>query len=168
MLKTKELTIGAMGCGISLLFLIVCTIIPTGKIAFGFIASFVPCVLTIECKSIKTALISGIASALVAAFILPKAGLAGVIIVFYCICFCYYPALKSLIERKQNLLIEWILKEVYFFLISLAVKLITTKLGLDFYNIIVSMVALTAYDLLLSYVISYYLSRISPRIKKSI
>ena len=167
MLKTKELTLGAMGCGISVLFLLICTIIPTGKLAMGFVASFIPCIMTIECNNAKTSLISGIASALIAAVLLPKSGLSGIIIIFYCICFCYYPWLKAIIEKKNNLPLEWLYKEIYFLAISAIIKLVTTKLGIDFYNIFISAIILTAYDLLLSYVISYYIRQISPKLKKS-
>ena len=167
MLKTKELTIGAMGCCISVLLLLICSVIPTGKLSLGFLASFVPCILNIESKSPKTALISVVSSAVIAALMLPKSGLAGVIIIFYCICFCYYPSLKSIIERKNNLVWEWILKEIYFIAISIVIKLVTESLGLDLYNIFISAVILTAYDVLLSYVISYYIRQISPRIQKS-
>lgn len=165
--KTKDLTIGAMGCGISVLFLMIAAYIPTGKIAMGFIAAFIPCIMTIECKSPITSLISGISSALISAIILPKSGLSGIIIVLYCICFCYYPWLKSIIERKNNLLVEWIYKEIYFLAISIFIKFITTQLRLDFYNIILSCIILTFYDLLLTYVIGYYIRKISPKLKKS-
>lgn len=167
MLKTKELTLGAISCAISVLFLLVCTLVPTGKLAIGFIASFVPCIMTIECENPRTALISGITSALIAAVLLPKSGLAGIIIIFYCICFCYYPWLKSKIEKKNNLLLEWIYKEIYFVIISAVIKFITIKLGIEIYNIFISAVILSAYDLLLSYVIGYYIRQISPKIKKS-
>jgi hypothetical protein len=167
LLKTKELTAGSMGCAVSVLLLFICSVIPSGKLTIGFIASFIPCILYIECKSAKTALISGIASAIISAILLPKQGLTGVIIVFYCLCFSYYPGLKAHIEKKRNIYIEWIIKEIYYFALSFIVKLVTLKLGLEFYNIFVSVILLTAYDILLSYVIGYYIRVISPRIQKS-
>lgn len=167
MLRTKELSLGSMGCALSFLFLLTASFVPTGKLVMGFLASFVPCVLCIECKSVKTALISGIASAILAGFMLPKTGLGGVIIVLYCMCMCYYPSLKAVIEKKHDLKTEWLIKEIYFIVLSVAVKLITRELGIDVFSIAAGVLALTAYDILLSYVIGYYVKVISPRIQKS-
>ncbi len=167
MLKTNDLTLGAMGCAVSVLFLLLCGYVPSGKLALGFIASFVPCILAIECSSKNTSLLSGIASALIAAFIVPKAGLSGMIIIFYCFCFCYYPWLKAMIEKKNNLVFEWALKGIYFLVISLISKFIAVKLGIYLYNMIICMIVLILYDLLLTYTISYYVKQISPRLKKS-
>ena len=167
MLKTKELTLGAMGCALSLVLLLICTFVPTGKLAIGFIASFVPCILFIECKSIKTALLSGIAAGIVAFTLFPKHGLAGVIIVMYGLCFSYYPALKAAIEKIRMLYLEWIIKEIYFIILSLILKALCSAIGLDFFNIPVAVAGFTLYDLLLSYVINYYIKVISPRIQKS-
>ncbi len=167
MLKTKELTLGAMGCALSAVLLLLCTFVPTGKLAIGFIASFVPCVLFIECKSAKTALLSGIAAGIIAFTLFPKHGLAGIIIVMYGLCFSYYPALKAIIEKRKNLYVEWVIKEIYFVIISLILKALCYAMGLDFFNIAVAVVGFTLYDLLLSYVISYYIRVISPRIQKS-
>lgn len=167
MLKTKELTLGAMGCALTSVLLLICTIAPTGKLAIGFIASFIPCVLYVECKSAKTAVLSGIASGIIALTLLPKHGLAGVIIVMYGLCFSYYPGLKAIIEKRRKLGIEWILKEIYFIILSLILKWICSMLGLEFFNLIIAVTGFTLYDLLLSYVISYYIKVISPRIQKS-
>ncbi len=167
MLKTKELTLGAMGCALSCVLLLICTLAPTGKLAIGFIASFIPCVLYVECKSAKTALVSGIASGIIAFTLLPKHGLAGVIIVMYGLCFCYYPALKAVIEKRKSLGFEWIMKEIYFVILSLFLKFICSLLGLEFFNVLIAIIGFTLYDLLLSYVISYYIKVISPRIQKS-
>ncbi len=167
MLKTKELTLGAMGCALTCVLLLICTIVPTGKLAIGFIASFIPCILYIECRSAKTAILSGIASGIIAFILLPKHGLAGVIIVMYGLCFSYYPGLKAVIEKRQNLYTEWVLKEVYFIILSLILKWICSMLGLEFFNLIIAIAGFTLYDLLLSYVIGYYIRVISPRIQKS-
>lgn len=167
MLKTKELTLGAMGCAISAALLLLCTIAPTGKLTIGFIASFVPCVLFIECKSAKTALLSGIAAGIIAFTLFPKHGLAGIIIVMYCLCFSYYGALKALIEKTRKLYIEWIIKEVYFVFISLLLKVLCSAIGLEFFSIPLAVAGFTFYDILLSYIISYYIRVISPRIQKS-
>ncbi len=167
MTKTKELSLGAMGCALSFLFLLGCSLIPTGKLVMGFLASFVPCVLYIESKSLKTPLLSGISSALLAGLILPKSGLGGLVIIMYCTCLCYYPILKAIIERLRNLAFEWILKVIYFVVLTLAIKLITKALGIDIFNIWAGIIALCAYDYLLSSLIGYYTRFISPRIKKS-
>lgn len=167
MTKTKELALGAMGCALSFLFLLGCSVIPTGRLVMGFLASFVTCVIYIESKSAKAALLSGISSALLAGLILPKSGLGGLIIILYCGCLCYYPVIKALIEKTRNLTLEWLLKVIYFVVLCLGIKLITKKLGLDIFNIWAGIIALCVYDYLLSFLIGYYTKIISPRIKKS-
>ncbi|MBP3359668.1 MAG: hypothetical protein J6N52_02340 [Clostridia bacterium] len=166
-LPTKDLTIGALGCGISVFFLYLCSAFPTGKLSLAFIAAVVPCVLCVECNFKRTAVLSGISSGILAALLLPKQGLSGIIIVFYCACFSYYPALKALIESQKNLAAEWTMKLIYFFAVSLIMKFITDKLGIPVYSIFISAAALIAYDILLSIVIGYYIRVISPRIRKS-
>lgn len=166
-LRAKDITVGAFGCALSLLFLYLCSVIPTAKLALGFTAAVVPCVLCVECTQKKTSLLSGISSGILAALLLPKEGLSGLIILFYCICFSYYPTLKSLIESRRNLAAEWTLKLIYFFGVSLIMKLLTDKLGIPVYSVFVSAAALIAYDLLLSVVIGYYIRVISPRIRNS-
>lgn len=165
--KTKYLTSGAMATALSILFLLICTFIPTGKLAMGFIASFIPCILLIETLSHKTALISGVASSLIALFLLPKGGLSGVIVIFYCLCFSYYPVLKSKIEQQEKLYIEWLIKIIYFIILSFAIKFLAEMYGITVINVLICTIVFIAYDMLLTYVISYYIKTIHPRIKKS-
>ena len=167
MIKSKDLALGAMGCALSFLFLICCSAIPTGKLAMGFIASFVPCIIYIESSSLKTSLLAGISAALLALIILPKSGLTGLIVIMYSLCFCYYPALKAVVEKKRNLVAEWFIKLIYFSALSLAVKLITVKFGICVFNPILGVIGMVAYDILLTYLVGYYIRVISPRIKKS-
>ena len=163
--KTHDITIGAMCCGLSILFLYIASIIPTGRISVAFIATLMPAVACAECKSKTTALICGVAAGLLAGLFVPKTGLSGIITIFFCGVLCYYPWLKALIEGLNRLISEWCLKLLFFSGISVIIKIITSQLGIEFYNVIISVVILAVYDLLVSYVMSYYIRVISPRIK---
>lgn len=165
MMKTRDLTIGAMCCGLSVLFLYIASIIPTGKIAAAFIATLMPAVACAECDKKVTSLVCGIASGLLAGLIVPKSGMAGVITVFFCGVFCYYPWLKHKIEMLNKLAAEWLFKLIFFSIVSIVLKLIGNALGIEIFNVIVSVIILAAYDLLVSYVMEYYLRVISPKIK---
>lgn len=166
-MTTKDLTTGALGCALSVLFLYLCAVIPTGKLTLGFIAAVIPCILCIECKKLSTSAISGIAAGLISFLMLPKSGLSGIVIILFCGCFSYYPVLKALIEKKKNLKTEWILKIVYFIIISLPAKLICSLLRIEAFSFFISVAALIFYDILLSFVISYYINNISARIHSS-
>ena len=166
LLKTRELTIGALGCALSVLFLYLSSIVPTGKLALAFIASIVPCVVLIESHSKLASLLSGIAGGIVAAFFLPKSGLSGVITVAYCAVLCYYPAVKSYIESLRNIFVEWAAKLVLFAAASVIIKIIVKALGIPLFPIFIPFAALVLYDILLTFMISYYMKEISPRIRK--
>ena len=165
MIKTRDITIGAMCCGLSILFLYIASIIPTGKITVAFIATFMPAVACAECEKRITSLICGVSAGLLAGLIVPKTGLAGVITLFFCGVLCYYPWLKSVIESLNRLTLEWIIKIIFFTAVSAVIYFIAKKTGIEFYSIPVSILILTAYDFLVSYTMGYYMRIISPKIK---
>jgi len=172
MIKTRDMTIGAMCCGLSVLFLYIAALIPTGRASVAFIATLMPAIVCVESEKKITALISGIAAGFLAAILVPKSGMAGLITIFFCCVLCYYPWLKSVIESLGKLIAEWIIKLVFFTAVSFVIDFTVKKIGIDgieFKNIIViaSIGILIVYDFLLSYVMNYYIRVISPKIKKS-
>lgn len=165
--KTREITLGGIYSALSIIFLYLACILPTMKLAFAFAASCMPAFTCAECKSRKTSLICGISSGIIAALLMPKQGLGGVLSVFFSGALCYYPSVKSLFETKLNIVWEWAAKLVYFSAISALIGFVSKRMGLDVFNIFVCIAAFSAYDILLSVVISYYIRKISPILKRN-
>lgn len=164
--KTHDVALGGIYSAVSIIFLYLACIMPTGKLAFAFVASCMPAFACAECRNRKIALVCGISSGIIAFLLLPKQGLGGVISVFFSLALCYYPSVKSLLETRLNIAWEWILKVIYFFGISFVISFISKKLGVDVFNVFLCAGAFIAYDLLLSMVIGYYVKKISPILRK--
>lgn len=100
----------------------------------------------------------------------------------YAFLFGYYPVLKAVIERLHNAVLEWIIKLVVFNLAAAAAMFIFVKvfsgLGIsetfaDFkYGavtfIVLCEIAFVLYDIAISRVSVFYMTRLHPRIKKLI
>lgn len=168
MTKTREIALGGIYSAVSIVFLYIACFFPTMKLTFAFAASCMPTFACAECKSRKTSLLCGIASGIIALFLLPKQGIGGLLAIVYSASLCYYPSIKSLFETKLNLIWEWIVKLVYFTTMSVLIKFITLRLGIDIFNIFIYIAAFVVYDLLLTAVIGFYLSKISPALKKQL
>lgn len=153
----------------SLAFLYLSSVLPTGRIAAFGIAIFILCIAVAEC-GIKYGLICSVTVGLLAFILFPDK----LILFPYALFFGYYPVLKLCIERINRLVIEWLFKLSAFTTAMLAVYLIMRLFKLlvplpthTFIVYTAVMYLLFAlYDNVLTRLIGFYLSKISQKIRK--
>lgn len=163
----KKLTLSAVITAISTLFLYICCIVPSGKIALFALATAFLCITVSTC-GVKYALISAAAVAGLSFIFVPNK----LILIPYIILFGYYPILKLYIEKIGKLIPELLLKAICaaaaLFLCMLAARLFRIEFILPFHAGIVfpaAIVIFLLYDIALSLFIAFYRQRIAKHIK---
>lgn len=166
-MKTKQLTLGGILVALTLIFLYIGSIIPTNRLTFLTLAS---CLIPIAIISIslKSALLIYLSSFLLGILILPKN-----LIILYGLFFGFYGAVKSIIEKKNNLPIEIILKLVFFNLSLILIYFLgNLVLGAIVNNMpiivlwFIAQIAFLVYDYALTIIISFYVKNLAKHINK--
>ncbi len=147
---------------ISAVVLYMASIVPTGRLVLCAVASVTVCVLMIK-FGIKGALLLYAAVSAIAFVLLPDK----TIFFGYLLFFGNYPIVKALIEKKNSLVFEWVLKILLFCLYAivayLGINLFFPSLAQIEYSlwlVLVATVAVAAvYDVALSLLISELIRR---------
>ena len=169
MLLGKKVSFLSISVVLCVLFLVIASYIPTNTAFFTlFSTCFV--MLSVYEYGISGGIMTYFASALLSFFLAPDKQVWLMFTAF----FGFYPVIKSLIERLNRIVIEWIIKIVvgiafFYALIQLFIKLFSDfEVGINsFVLMIIAGVVYVVYDVALSFFLQFYLQRIRPNIKKS-
>ncbi len=107
--NTKTITICAMMIALSLVFMYIGVLLPSGRAGFMAVASLFTLAAVIECGYVP-ALCVFAASSILGFLIMPDKAP----IMFYILFFGYYPVIKSLCEKLKSRVPEWIIKLAVF------------------------------------------------------
>ncbi len=168
--NTFDLVFCSLISVISLAFLYLSSVLPTGRLASFGAAIFMLCVAVAECGA-KYGLSCAVAVGLLSFMLIPDK----LILFPYVLFFGYYPVLKLYIERIGKIVTEWIFKLAVFTIAMLAVYLIMRFLNLlapiPVYvlsaGVAVLYLLFILYDNVLTQLISFYLNKISKKIRKN-
>lgn len=174
MKNIRNITVSAIILAISFIFLYMTSIMPSAKLACLCIATAGICIIILE-TNLKMGIIAAVAMAVFASFFVHDKMIALLTVMF----FSYYPVIKLLAERRK-IIIEWIIKVLYFILITIAAFFVfkATKLlpemVYEYINkpfILIGggaavVLVQCIFDIALSMMISFYMSRIMPKTKK--
>lgn len=169
--KTKTLTLCAMMSALSVVFMFIGNLFPTGRMGFMAVASLFTVAVVIQSGYIA-GLAVFIVSTLLGILLLPdKSPLA-----FYGIFFGYYPIVKSLAEKVKNSAFCWMIKLVIFnialtvifvFLKELLMLRFFDKLAENILGIVIYIVfniVFIVYDIGLSRLIGFYMTNIYKKL----
>lgn len=173
MKNIRNITVSAIVLAISFIFLYMTAIMPSAKLACLCVATAGICIIILE-TNLKMGIVAAIVMGFFACFFVHDKMIALLTVIF----FSYYPVIKLLAERK-NLIMEWIIKVLYFiaitsvaFFIFKATKLLPEMIY-EYINkplaLVVGVAAVVLvqciFDIALSMMISFYMSRIMPKTK---
>ncbi|HIU48524.1 MAG TPA: hypothetical protein IAB04_04120 [Candidatus Avimonoglobus intestinipullorum] len=168
MKKSKKIAVSGIFCALSVIALYLAGILPSGKLALFCLAACFMAVIVLEC-GIKHALAGFAAAGAVSAILVPNK----LIVLPFVLFFGYYPVLKLLIERQDNLKREWLAKLLLFLAVSAllvgAVLLFFKEVAFPVPPLAVAgigVAVLAIYDVALSLFIQFYKERISRLIRK--
>lgn len=170
--RTKVITFSSMLIALTVIFMYIGTIFPSGRIGFMAVASLFAVAAVIQ-YGFATAAGVFVVSAILGFLIIPDK----TPILFYILFFGYYPIVKSVSERLKNSVIGWIIKLIVFnialtvmfsffrelLMLSFLKKLTDTALGVVIY--IVFNAVFVLYDIGLSRLIGLYMVRIHGKLK---
>ncbi len=165
----RKVSFGGIITALSLICLYMSNILPTNRLLFYAISSMFISAIVIEI-GVPTAVITCIAIDILAFTILPNK----ILLIPYILFFGYYGILKYYIEKLNHIVIEWVIKILYYNSIMALIYYIVTKVMGETINIknylwfiiILLEVAFIIYDIGYSLGISYYNQHIRKRIKK--
>lgn len=165
-MNTRKLTVSAVSAGLSTLFLYLCSIVPSAKLALIALASACVCVPVIEC-GVRYA-VSGVAAAILLSFIIVP---NKIIPMAYLLLFGYYPIAKLYIERLRRLWLEMLIKLAAALLaMGIALMIFRGTAGDMTYSMLAVVLAALAvfviYDAALTMFITFYKNRISKHIRR--
>lgn len=124
-MKTRTLATAALMTAVSVVLLYAASVLPTGRLALVAIASILPAAAVLS-GGIKWGLLVYAATAALSLILLPNKTAA----LLYAVLLGHYSLLKSLIERLNRLVLEWILKLVVFNVLLAAVYGLCRMMGL--------------------------------------
>lgn len=158
-LKTQKLTLSSLIVALNVITLYLSTIVPTNKITLFALSSVFILAVVIE-SGIRYAILTYIATSILALIIIPNK----VILIPYIIFFGYYGITKYLIENKNNLLKEWIIKYGLFNIAMIIIYYITSELFIDveilnkllWAKILILEIGFFIYDYMYTLLIDYY------------
>ena len=171
-LKTKKITLCAMMAALTVAFMFIGTLFPTGRMGFMALASLFS-VAVVTLYGYVPSLLVYVVSAILGFLLLPdKAPLA-----FYVLFFGFYPIIKSIAERFEKSAAAWLLKLVVFnasltimyiftrelLMLSFLDKFADNILGIAIY--IIFNIVFIVYDIGLSRLIGYYMTNIYNKIR---
>lgn len=168
--KTRTITLSAVFSALTVVFLYIANLIPTGRLGLVAVASLFAVAAVIE-TGIVSALFVFVGSAVIGALILPEK----TDVLVYGLFFGYYPVIKSIAEKLRSALLKWAVKlavfEAAFSLLWFLFKNLIFDASFLETNIIFVYLAGTAafilFDIGLTRLIGFYIVRISKNIKKN-
>ena len=167
MLLSKRTAFLSVSTVLCVLFMIFGSFIRTNTIFFTLFASVFVMLGVFEHK-ISGGVLVYAASSILGFFLVSDKN----VLIFFALFFGYYPILKALIERINNIVIEWILKialgsAAFFILYFLFTNLfVAAEIKLPFVALFfASAVLFVVYDTALSLFLKFYIERIKPHIK---
>lgn len=167
--KVKKITRSALFSAIAVIFLYIASVFPTGQLGFTALASFSGIAAVIEC-GIPGGIAVYVCGSLLGFLTAPDKTPVYIFMLF----FGYYPILKSVAERQKSRVLEWIIKIVLFaaaaFVALRILSLLTVPDMLSGLGIVPIMILLTGiyvvFDIGISKLIFFYMSRVSRNIRK--
>lgn len=108
-MKSQKIATGGLLCALSLLFLYLCNVVPSGKLAMICISSF--CIgLCVALINIKFSVIAYIAVSVLGLLILPNK----VVPLLFVLFFGNYPVVKFYLEKVNKSYVMWLIKIIVF------------------------------------------------------
>lgn len=168
--RAAGVALGGVLTAVSLLLLYVAALSPSGKLGIVALAGLVPAVGVIS-GGLAVGFACYAATGILGVLLLPDKGCA----VLYLVLLGLYPVLKSLIERLRKLVLELILKLVFFNAVLSVLVYIFSALLFPFLSqqlqnplliYLVGNVVFLVYDFGMSKLLTYYAIRIRPAIRK--
>lgn len=168
-LKTKRLTVAAVMTALTVVFMYISSVIPSGRLTFAALACMCTTVVVAETGP-GYALISYFASSVLSVLFAPVigwlyAGLLG-----------WYPSAKCLIERLRSVYLQWAVKLAAFAVPLAALILFVEGLtgfvfpkfnGVKAVYIAAGAAAMIVFDIVLSKFIQYYCGFLRPKFIKN-
>ena len=169
--KTRRGAVAALLAALSLVLLYLAALAPSGRLGVVALAGLVPAAAVVS-AGWAAGVLCYAAAGLLGLLLLPDKGLA----LLYLIFFGLYPLLKSPLERLNSRVLEWAGKLACF---NLALALFWFVLGAVFLPLLPGMlrgsawlaflagnVIFAAYDYGFSRLISFYMARIDPALRR--
>jgi hypothetical protein len=167
-LDTKKIALNGILGALAVICLLLATVLPTNRLSFYALSSFFIAVSIIE-SGARAGWIFYMATSLLALIIIPdKLG-----IVPYVVFFGLYGLVKFYIEKLDKIIIEYILKFVYFNICAGIAMLTVSKLlelelsvKLPWWLLIIALeIIFIIYDIVYTLFINYYRDKLKPRMK---
>jgi hypothetical protein len=167
--QTRNITMTALFTALSVVFLYVAAVLPTGQLGFVAVSSLFAVAAVLE-SGLGAGLFVFVGSAVLGYLIVPNK----TAVLLYGLFFGYYPVIKSLIERIRKRIPEWILKLVVFnaaltviwFGLS-AILFNSSILGASTYVIyLIGNVAFVLFDIGVTKLIGFYRKNISKKLRR--
>ncbi len=167
-LDTKKIALNGILGALAVICLLLATILPTNRLSFYALSSFFIAISIIE-SGARAGWGFYLASCLLALIIVPdKLG-----IVPYAIFFGPYGLVKYYIEKLDKIIIEYILKFIYFNISAgIAVLAVSRLFGfemslkLPWWLLIIALeIVFFIYDIVYTLIINYYREKLKPRLK---
>lgn len=168
-MNIKRLTTVAILSALSVVFIYLASIIPTGRLALIAVAGILPAAAVVA-HGLRSGVYCFVVTAFLSLLIVPSKGSALV----YTVIFGHYPVLKCLIEKLHNIPLEWLLKLLLFNTLltvcilafkSLFMTVMPSALSTTLLIYIAGNIAFAAYDLCFSGIITAY-GRLIKKIMK--
>ena len=167
--STRKITLTAQMSALSIVFLYIDSVFPTGQLGFVAIASLFGIAAVIE-SGLVSGLIVFVISGILGFLLVPVKS----VMFLYVLFFGYYPILKSLIERLRKIVLEWVLKLLVFNAALSVIWLLFRELIfnaeiLRFGTAVVYIlgnVVFVIFDFGISKLIGFYIMKISKKIRR--
>ncbi len=154
MLLSKKISFCGIFAALSLLFLYITAVSPSGKLALIAAASYCIGLCVVWC-GIKLGILAYVAVSVLSFVLVPNIMVA----ILFAAFFGCYPVIKVFIEKLKKLWLEWILKLAFFnmyFLITPITMYFNMAVGL----VIVALnIAFIIYDIMFNYVVTQIVKR---------
>jgi len=166
-LNTKKIALNGILGALAVICLLLATVLPTNRLSFYALSSFFIAVVIIE-GGLKAGWLFFIATSLLSLIVVPeKLGL-----VPYAIFFGIYGLVKYYIEKLDKLVVEYVLKFLYFnFCTGIAILTVSKLFGygltiqLPWWLLIVAFeIVFFIYDYVYTLFINYYRNKLKPRL----
>lgn len=170
--NSKKIALSGILVAFSSAALLLENILPTGKLGFYVLSAFLLSVIIMEC-GLASGWVSYIAVSIISFLIVPEK----IAVLPYIMFFGIYALIKSHIERLDKVIIEWILKFVFFnvslyFLWNVAVSVLHLIPG-DLFDalptvviVLILQILFFLFDWLFSLWTQYYIQKIQPKVRR--
>ncbi|MCD8211449.1 MAG: hypothetical protein LUC17_00265 [Oscillospiraceae bacterium] len=165
---SSQVALGGVMAALALVLIYLASVIPTAQIGVAAVAGLCPLVVVVG-ASFPAGFLSYAASGILALLLVPSKSCA----VMYAILLGLYPVLKGLIERLHNIVLELLIKLVYFNIVmtlmwfvfgAMVLPMLPELLNVAVWFYIVGNIVFLIYD----YGVSKLITAFGPRIVKMI